>query len=266
MSSSSLSIDNHVADHITDRIRNSLRMFQEQGGGPGNSSTGIGGTAISGGGSRGGSRGADTHALLDDLCYEYSRNIRSYSDNMRTILRLFEQHTTNQTISDADADVDVDAGRSRSRRSRPTHHMNTINIERGGASDERRGASGGSGRGGFSDRAMFRRHANEDTTLYDITISYQSPGHDEEDVDSTLSTTTATTLTLTRDEIESRIRRYVYSPEMEEIVCAITHEVILDGEEVAEIRVCKHKFRPNHLMEWLTRSPFPKCPICRHSI
>ena len=71
-----------------------------------------------------------------------------------------------------------------------------------------------------------------------------------------------------QDAIDREVRQFAYtadvssSSEAEECVCGISQELFVEGDDVAEIRFCRHKFKPPLLMEWLRRSL--TCPNCRH--
>ena len=72
-----------------------------------------------------------------------------------------------------------------------------------------------------------------------------------------------------QDAIDREVRQFAYTAdvssseaEAEECVCGISQELFVEGDDVAEIRFCRHKFKPPLLMEWLRRSL--TCPNCRH--
>lgn len=68
---------------------------------------------------------------------------------------------------------------------------------------------------------------------------------------------------LTSEELEELCPEYDYVPEEneEELVCAISHEVIRAGDKVRKLP-CHHLFRSAEIKRWLTTHS-KKCPICR---
>ena len=70
---------------------------------------------------------------------------------------------------------------------------------------------------------------------------------------------------LSLDEICRRVNQYPFDgAQMEETMCAISHDVFVDGETIAEILHCGHKFKPALLFEWFARAN--TCPVCRHNL
>jgi hypothetical protein len=90
---------------------------------------------------------------------------------------------------------------------------------------------------------------------YDLLFSYIIPPNTRTNVQSSR---------LTSQQIQLATQNIVYDETMNEERCPITLDNFIVGENICQIRHCRHIFKTDPLMNWFQRNV--KCPVCRYDI
>ena len=207
---------------------------------------------------------------VEEIIYNYSRNQRMYHDNMRALIDLLVQDGAASSSSSSSAP-------------RPTTTTTTTTIHHTAQQPGSSSSAALSHTENENDAvALILPNTNANTTTElesdierneNFIISYFRR------IPPPLPAATAPSppggggltyppLSLTPAEINRAVRQFVFCSDSvlppEEIICAISHEPFVHGDDIAEIIACGHKFKPALLLEWFARSS--TCPVCRHNI
>lgn len=191
-------------------------------------------------------------ARAEDILYQYSRNQLKYHENMSLAFgNLFRKQRTSAT---ADADTPLPFPRHRD----PPQQQQQQSSRRRSENDNAALLVSYFFRHPLSQRQQSDHH--QQATPPHLVIGG--------DVIARYETETAAAAAQDDDDNRERaIRREVHqfafaTTDDSSTVCGISQEPFVESEEVAEIRFCRHKFKPPLLFEWLRRSL--TCPNCRH--
>lgn len=97
----------------------------------------------------------------------------------------------------------------------------------------------------------------------DIPFSYATPSRTT-NLFQTATSRGRNVLHLSSQEIERATETVAYSLDMGEELCPISLENFTVGENICQIRHCRHIFKTEPLMIWFRRNV--KCPVCRYDL
>ena len=170
--------------------------------------------------------------LIDDLSYEYSRNMRSYSQNMTDMIDCLR---SSQSILNNSLLANNSIPRARSL---PTPTRNTtrnVNV-----------------------------NTNTNTNTNDppnMLFSYFFYPHDDHTVNNVDPNTPTV---MTNDQIQRATRTIRYTNNIIANSCPISLEEFVIGESIIQINYCGHVFKTQPLMNWFRRDH--RCPVCRANL
>ena len=181
---------------------------------------------------------------LEDVIYQYTRNQRSYHENMSLLL--------NQLVAPATASESAPHA-PHAAHAAPTTASHLPRPPPSSAGADPDFASPG------EDHLLISYYIREPISLLrraDEPPHHPPPPPDDSHRNSILL---------------QNIRQYTHGArpptgddddDDDETICGISRDVFVAGDDVAEIRHCGHRFKPPLLFEWLRRSM--TCPNCRH--
>jgi hypothetical protein len=164
--------------------------------------------------------------VLDNIIYEYNRNMHDYQENMRHLIDIVgqiqplqEDSASRTTVPSASVPLSTRLSASvpnASRRSTP--NSSTYDL--------------------FS----YFIYPSQSTDLTDILTDDQ--------INIATEAITFSENMRMPDETDNR--------------CPITMETFIEGDELLQISECRHRFKKNALMNWFNRDP--RCPLCRYNL
>ena len=182
--------------------------------------------------------------IIDQLMYEYNRNMREYNENIRSLIQLLNQQMPRQQMPRQQM-----SRQQMSRQQMPRQQMSRQQMSRTPTQDFRQESSPSS--------YSFNHIPSVDFLSYYIYPSHQPP------------TQNLNVPILSDDQINIGTEPIIFdvsmiSLQVEDNRCPIIMEPFLEGEELLKIKGCGHKFKKNALISWLHRSS--QCPLCRYDV
>jgi len=180
--------------------------------------------------------------VINDLIYEYNRNMREYQKNMCDIIQMLNVDFTAPAISQpVNNETNTFVNSEENDESDPEPRENILNSARLNSNSRNNS--------GLSDNAS-------------ILLSYYV--YPPTNINNTVNET------LTREEIATATRTYGYTADLalhrdsSANVCPISLDQFQVGDVVCEIVGCGHIFKRPSLMNWLRRNS--RCPVCRYEL
>ena len=185
--------------------------------------------------------------VINDLIYEYNRNMREYQKNMCDIIQMLNVDFTTPPVQQtvlSNNETNTFVNSEENEQSDPEPRENILNSARSNLNSNARHNSG------LSDNAsiLLSYYVYPPTNINNNTVSE----------------------TLTREEIATATRTYGYTADLalhrdsSANVCPISLDQFQVGDVVCEIVGCGHIFKRPSLMNWLRRNS--RCPVCRYEL
>ena len=199
-------------------------------------------------------------AVLDNLLYEYNRNMREYNQNIHGLI---------QTINNIQPPLPIPAIPRTNRSNRTTANNQAVNSA--SANSQAANSQAVNSHSSNSSAYMNSYYTNSAFTpttptnqAYDILSYFIYPmttptnNLDNNTTDDQINIATESILF---HETSANSDDVLNEPDN---CCPITMERYIEGEELLKIKYCGHTFKKNALLNWLHRDP--RCPLCRYNI
>jgi len=168
--------------------------------------------------------------LLDNLLYEYNRNIRDYQQNIHCMIDAIQ----NTHINPSQIPI-----RTRPNAQRNAHRNAQINTP---------------------------SHATPEQDILSYFFYPLNSGPLNSPLNSPLNTNYNNILSdyQVNRATENIIFNTNNQQNNDDTRCSITMDVFIDGDELLRIKGCGHRFKKNALLEWFNRDS--RCPMCRYNL
>ena len=182
--------------------------------------------------------------ILDNLIYEYNRNMRDYQTNMNNIIEIVGQIqpiTSANNVNSAIRSNSANSANNATNRSVPIRQP-TVTRQPVSSTD----------RDYLFSYFIYPPTVNTQISPESSNTSILTDDQINQATESILFHTSDPVNTSDSDEPDNENR------------CPITMDPFLEGDELLRIKECGHRFKKNALMNWFSRDS--RCPICRYNL